>query len=153
MRAVAIVMVVVIHAMGYCGELGAVQRELIGFIVKTIGVPVFFLVDGFLAATIYGSKNLMYTAFVRRSLVRLMVPWFIFTVFYTLARYLFESIGLLHSNIIVGRPIGYIFWSMYASVCAPQMYFLFSLFLIRLTLPLVFWIARHGNLLFFLFVV
>ncbi len=49
MKAGAIIMVVILHSMGYCGGLSLSQRGVCTFLFHTIAVPVFFLVDGYLA--------------------------------------------------------------------------------------------------------
>ena len=44
-RGIAIIMVVGVHSLGYCLQLPSDQKEAISFIVHTISVPVFFLVN------------------------------------------------------------------------------------------------------------
>ena len=48
-RTVAVFMVVAIHTMGYVPIEGA-QHAIISFLVHTVAVPVFFLVDGIIFA-------------------------------------------------------------------------------------------------------
>ena len=152
MRAGAILMVVIIHSMGYCGELSLNQRTIIAFFVHKIAVPVFFFVDGYLSANFpFKKKPLLYSDFIKKSFRRLMVPWFIFTILYTLARWVFEYVGFLQENLIVGQTAKSVIWHMYGSVYAPQMYFLFSLFLIRLNLPLIYQIMKPGRIFFLFF--
>ena len=152
MRAGAIIMVVVIHSMGYCGELTTGHREIIDFLVHTIAVPVFFLVDGYLAINSYlNGKQVVYAEVVKRSFRRLMVPWIIFTVVYTVSRFVFEHVGVLHDHLLIGHSLKQVLWAMYGSVYAPQMYFLFSLFLIRLHLPLLFHVVHKGRISFVIF--
>lgn len=142
MRAIAIIMVVGVHTLGYCLELPAHQREIISFIVHTISVPVFFLVDGYLfAISMNSTKSYNYLRIVRSSIFRLFIPWAIFTFFYTLLRYAFEYFGLLKLNLILDNDWKNVIISAYGSVYAPQMYFLFSLFLIRLCAPVLKYIA------------
>ena len=146
MRAGAIVMVVVTHSMGYCGELDPTHREILNFIFHTIAVPVFFLVDGYLAAQIYhNGTTFMYKTYVRNSFLRLMVPWIIFTIIYAAFRYFFEYIGFLHDRLIVGLPVQQVAEAMYNSAFAPQLYFLLSLFLIRLSLPVLLQALRYNR--------
>ena len=58
LRAVAIVMIVGIHTLGYCVSLPPDQKEILSFIVSEVSVPVFFLVDGYLfARNIIHSQN------------------------------------------------------------------------------------------------
>jgi surface polysaccharide O-acyltransferase-like enzyme len=136
LRAIAIIMVVGFHTTGYCIPLPHNQKEVVLFIMHTVSVPVFFLVDGYLfarSAILFGPGS--YSRILRRSLLRLLVPWTIFTVLYTIARYCFEITGFLKERLIVGHPLQEVTISAYASVIAPQMYFLASLFLIRLCNP------------------
>ncbi len=128
-RAVAISMVVGFHALGYVTVEGA-AASIILFFVQTIAVPVFFLVDGFLMMRRV-QVNFAYGRFLRQSARRLLVPWVIFSVLYLVARYVFELTGMLETKLIIGHSLGQIAVSVYASHIAPQMYFLLSLFAIR----------------------
>lgn len=67
----------------------------------------------------------------------MLVPWAIFTFAYTIARYLFELNGFLNEKLIVGHSLQHVILSAYGSVYASQMYFLFSLFLLRLCSPIL----------------
>ncbi len=130
-------MVVGVHTLGYCMELPQSLKQIVSFIVHTASVPVFFLVDGYLfARSDLQLKRYRYLTYVRKSLFRLLVPWAVFTLMYTLARYAFELTGFLKVKTIVGHSWQEVAVSAYGSVYAPQMYFLFSLFLIRLCSPL-----------------
>ncbi len=136
MRAIAIIMIIGVHALSYCVELPQQQKEIISFIVHSISVPVFFLVDGYLflrGTTHTGS----YIEYIKKSFFRLIIPWVIFTLLYALSRYIFELTGLLDEKIVVGASFQEFFISAYGSVYAPQLYFLFSLFLIRLCFPVI----------------
>jgi surface polysaccharide O-acyltransferase-like enzyme len=136
LRAVAIFMVVGVHTLGYCVELPPSTRQIVSFIVHTVSVPLFFLVDGFLLArSVVHSRNYDYVKYIRKSLFRLLGPWFLFTLTYTLARYAFEVTGFLKEKLILGHSWLEVVTSAYGSVYAPQLYFLFSLFLIRLGSP------------------
>ena len=140
MRAIAIVMVVGVHSLGYSVALPLNQKEIISFIVHTISVPVFFLVDGYLfARSVLYSKNQKYLEYLRRSIFRLLIPWTVFTSIYTFARYIFEYTGFLKEKLILDLPWQKVVIFSYGSVYAPQMYFLFSLFLIRIFCP----VSRH----------
>lgn len=137
LRAVAIIMVVGVHTLSYCVELPHDLKQIISFVVHTISVPVFFLVDGYLfARSVLHLKNYAYIKYVRSSLSRLLAPWAIFTVAYTLARYAFELTGFPKEKFILGHSLQEVILSAYGSVYAPQLYFLCSLFLIRLCAPL-----------------
>jgi fucose 4-O-acetylase-like acetyltransferase len=130
-------MVVGIHSLGYCVPLPPNQKAILSFIVHTVAVPIFFSVDGFLfARKIFLRKEYNYIDYVRKSLLRLILPWFVFSVFYTVMRYFFELSGFLKDHLILGHSFQEILVSTYGSAIAGQMYFLFSLFLIRLCTPL-----------------
>jgi surface polysaccharide O-acyltransferase-like enzyme len=136
LRAAAIFMVVGIHSLGYCTPLPPNQKAILSFIVHTVAVPIFFSVDGFLfARKVFLRKENNYKDYVRKSLVRLILPWFVFSVFYTVMRYCFELSGFLNDHLILGHSFQEVLVSTYGSVIAGQMYFLFSLFLIRLCTP------------------
>ncbi len=137
LRAIAIIMVVADHTLGYCLELPHDHKQIVSFIVHTASVPVFFLVDGYLfARAVIDLKNYSYPKYVRSSLFRLLAPWIVFTLGYTLARYVFELNGFLSERMILGQSWQKVLISAYGSVYAPQMYFLFSLLLIRLCSPI-----------------
>ena len=92
-RAIGAFMVVAIHTMGYV-PLESSDQAVISFLVHAVAVPIFFLVDG----VIFANKSneiprLNYSNHVLRSARRLLVPWVIFSVFYLLLRFLFESGG------------------------------------------------------------
>ena len=135
MRAVAIIMVVGVHALGYALPLPDNQENIISFIVHTICVPVFFLVDGYILSK-NKKKNQSYLEVIKKSTIRLLVPWIIFSVIYFLSRYFFEILNFLKEKMVVGHSFKEILVSIYGSVYAPQLYFLFSLFLIRLLFPI-----------------
>jgi fucose 4-O-acetylase-like acetyltransferase len=129
-RAAAIVMVVAVHALGY-SDLDPVFRKVIAFLVHTISVPVFFLVDGYLFAK--GSrKSFDYYPYVLRSARRLLIPWVVFTLIYTILRGLFEYVVIVPERMVLGRSWDVVARSVYLSEIAPQMYFLLSLFIVRL---------------------
>jgi len=137
LRAVAIIMVVGVHTLNYCVELPHDLKQIISFIVHTISVPVFFLVDGYLfARSVLHLKQYDYVKYVRSSLFRLLIPWVIFTLIYTFARYAFELAGFLEDKSILGHPLHEVIVSAYGSVYAQHLYFLCSLFLIRLCAPI-----------------
>jgi surface polysaccharide O-acyltransferase-like enzyme len=137
MRAVAILMVVGVHALGYCRPLPEPSQAVIKFIVHTISVPVFFLVDGYLFARMnIGDSKPSYTDYVKKSMIRLLLPWLFFTIGYSVIRYIFELNGFFDNNLVLGKSALAVAKNSYGSVIAPQLYFLFSLFLIRLIAPL-----------------
>ena len=127
MRAIGIVMVVGLHSLSYCLPLPIPQQNIISFLVGTIPVPIFFLVDGYLFALhIASPKEYNHLKHIKKSIIRLLVPWMIFTLLYLIARYYFELKGYLPENLIVGHSIKEIIISAYGSVYFAQMYFLIS---------------------------
>jgi surface polysaccharide O-acyltransferase-like enzyme len=136
LRGVAVFMVVCIHTFAYSLPLPELQRAVLAFVVHTIAVPVFFLTDGFLFAFKNPASDAFhYVSYVKRSAFRLMLPWSIFSALYALAFYLSELAGFFDEKMISGSSFGEIAVSAYMSKLAPQMYFLFSLFLVRLASP------------------
>jgi len=137
LRGLAIYMVVCIHTLSYCLAMPHDLHRIVSFIVHTVAVPVFFMVDGYLFAhTKDGQKQFHFLPYIRQSAFRLLVPWIIFTITYALARYVFELVGFFDESIVVGAGLKQVVIYGYQSVFAPQMYFLVSLFLIRLASPL-----------------
>lgn len=132
LRAVAIIMVVGVHSMGYCLPLPDNQRQVLTFLFQ-ICVPIFFMVDGYLFAV---KPRQNYLATVGKSFNRLIIPWITFTLLYLFCRYAFEYAGLLDQHYVVGHSFNSIMVSSYGSVISSQMYFLVSLFFIRLATPL-----------------
>lgn len=136
-RAIAIIMVVGVHANGYCLPLPHTTEAIIRFLVYQISVPVFFLVDGYLLGNLLSqNKNAQYFPYIRKSARRLLVPWVLFTLFYAIMRYIFEANSFLTDHLIVGLSTSAILKNLYGSLFAGQLYFLLSLFLIRLFFPI-----------------
>jgi surface polysaccharide O-acyltransferase-like enzyme len=136
-RAIAIIMVVGVHANGYCLPLPHSTEAFIRFLVYQISVPVFFLVDGYLFGNMLSQNEYpQYLPYIRKSARRLLVPWVLFTLFYAVMRYIFEANNFLTDHLIVGMSICAILKNLYGSLFAGQLYFLLSLFLIRLLLPI-----------------
>lgn len=137
LRAIAIIMVVGVHTLGYCLPLPEHQKTIIAFIVHTVSVPIFFLVDGYLFARSTALfKRYDYIKTIKKSVLRLLVPWVFFSLFYLVTRCFFELSGFLKENMIIGNSLHEVAVSTYGSAIAPQMYFLASLFLIRLCSPI-----------------
>ncbi|MEM1230332.1 MAG: acyltransferase [Pseudomonadota bacterium] len=146
LRGFAILCVVAIHAKGYALPMAPGTAAIVDLIVHQAAVPLFFLVDGWLgAASARSGKRPSYGTTVRNSARRLLLPWLLFTVGYGLARYLFERFGVLDSQIIYGAAPGEVLLAAWGSVYSPQLYFLVSLFLIRLLTPLHRWLAINVN--------
>jgi surface polysaccharide O-acyltransferase-like enzyme len=132
LRLIGIVMVVGVHALGRA-NLDQPIEEWFRFVVTTIAVPIFFLVDGFLfARTSTSNHEFSYKSYVVKSYWRLLLPWIVFSLLYTCLRGLLESRGLLSEQVILGHTPQGIAAAIYLSMVAPQMYFLLSLFIIRL---------------------
>jgi surface polysaccharide O-acyltransferase-like enzyme len=130
-------MVVAWHARGYCPELSATQGRFV-FFLASVCVPIFFLADGYLfAESVVTGRPYTYRSYVHKSAVKLLVPWLFFTVLYALARYPLEQAGFLSDRLIVGRSPATMLLFGWGSVYAGQLYFLMSLFLIRLATPAV----------------
>jgi surface polysaccharide O-acyltransferase-like enzyme len=130
-RAIAMFMVVGIHALGYA-QLEPSTQTLIAFFVQTVAVPSFFLADGFLFWRRQRSEaSFHYGRYIVRSAKRLLFPWVILSVFYAFMRAAFEYSGYLQEKVIIGRDMQDVLIAMYSSSIAPQMYFLLSLFFIR----------------------
>ncbi|MEM1230331.1 MAG: acyltransferase [Pseudomonadota bacterium] len=136
-RGVAILLVVGVHAQGYAQPMDATTATIMALIVNQICVPVFFLVDGWIEGhrTLKGRTG-PYGEAVRSSARRLLLPWLLFTVAYGVARYLFERLGVLDSQIVYSASALEVLIAAWGSVYTPQLYFLVSLFLIRLLNPL-----------------
>jgi fucose 4-O-acetylase-like acetyltransferase len=132
LKATGILMVVAVHVLTKI-QLDGPNQKLVGFLVGAIAVPLFFLVDGFLFSWKWtGVSQFNYLSYVRKSAVRLLVPWVVFTLIYLALRATLESHNLTTDTILLGK--GFIGWIkvIYLSEISPHMYFLLSLFLIRL---------------------
>lgn len=130
-RGMAIGMVVATHALGY-SQLAQDNAQLIGFLARTVAVPVFFLVDGILFALGHQSnEGLNYGAYVRKSVRRLLLPWTVFTLAYCILRMGFEYLDNSSTHVVYGQNWREVLLAAYLSSFSSQMYFLLSLFLIR----------------------
>src|SRR4030095_2475916 len=81
--------------------------------------------------------------YIRRSAQRLLVPWFIFSVFYLAVRWEAERWDVLSQKVVLGEDLLGIVKALYLSTVSSQMYFLLSLFIIRTLAPLTRHIATH----------
>jgi len=142
LRAIAIIMVVCVHTFAYTAELSEHTLSILKFIVLTIAVPIFFMVDGFLLSQNQKKiASITYMSYIKFSATRLVVPWVAFTVAYTLLRYLSEQYNIVNNNLIIGESFTEVVVNSYAAVYSSQLYFLLSLFFIRLLSPLILLIA------------
>src|SRR5262245_54277026 len=132
LRAVLVFFVVCIHALGY-GTLGpGTTRTVIDFIVTTIAVQGFYLVDGLLFARRLEGSRLGTWQFLADSARRLLWPWLLFGIVYIAARYVAELHGVVEPTRLTesGLSLVTIAEMLWWSENAPQLYFLPSLFLI-----------------------
>jgi len=128
-------MVVATHALGYA-HLPVDEQYRIAWMVQTIAVPVFFLVDGLLFGIRQGAKtDFHYQKYLAKSIHRLLIPWALFTLLYGVLRLLFELTGRAPVHILIGRPWQDWITAIYLSDFSNQMYFLLSLFFIRVAAP------------------
>ncbi len=135
-RLLAIVMVIGIHSFAYV-QLAPQSESVLRFLVQAIAVQVFFLVDGFLfAGKQKHQTNYHFWQYIGKSGRRLLVPWVIFSLIYAGFRYTVEAAGWVDDRLIYGLPAAQSLGHLYASIIAPQLYFLPSLFLIRCLAPL-----------------
>ena len=142
LRAVAMFLVVGIHAHSYAGLDAEASDTWLRFAVSAAGVPIFFLVDGFLFASRRASERFDHARYLAASARRLLVPWLIFSAIYLVARAAAESWQLVHERVVLGKsPLG-VAACAYFSCAALQMYFLLSLFAIRCLAPLWHRLAR-----------
>jgi len=131
-RGFAIVMVVGIHAAAYSDLAEHRLGPAILRFVATIGVPAFFLADGYLFALARRREpGFAALPFLRRSARRLLLPWLVFTVLYGLAQAIAERVGLAGHPILEGATPSRILLLAYGSAFSLQLYFLLSLFLVR----------------------
>ncbi|MCH8532307.1 MAG: acyltransferase [Saccharospirillum sp.] len=155
-RGIAIIMVIGVHVMAYSN---GVTEELLwlNYLFGGIAVPVFFIVDGYL---VFRAREKILTEsyynYIKKSFLRLVVPWFIFSIIYISIRYILEVSGLTSGAYFHGQSIKDFILHTYASVHAVQLYFLLSLFIIRLITPIVLRIIRSVDvnvllLLFFIY--
>ena len=133
-RGVAIIMVVAIHAVSYVPSLPETVVWFVDVFCKTIAVPIFFIVDGYIFHL--KSRSLNYSTYMISSFKRLIVPWLSFLLIYSCARFVFEYFGDAERYIYKREFFEVVAFS-YNSVVAVQLYFLPALFLVRLTFPLL----------------
>jgi fucose 4-O-acetylase-like acetyltransferase len=133
LRAVWVFFVVCIHALGYETLGPGMTRTMINFVVSTIAVQGFYLVDGLLFARRLESARLSASQYLADSARRLLWPWLLFSIIYLAARYLAELYGIVEPTRLTtrGLSLATIADMLWWSENAPQLYFLPSLFLIR----------------------
>ena len=135
LRGFAIILVVGIHARGYAGPIADASRptiEAIWTAVAGLAVPAFFLCDGYLFALAQErSRSRGYIDALNRNVRRLLWPWLVFTLLYTIFRAAGEAAGLFHDHLVLGRRPTEIAMEWWESRIAMQLYFLPALFLVR----------------------
>jgi surface polysaccharide O-acyltransferase-like enzyme len=130
-RVLAVFMVVGIHTMAYM-PLGEADRGIVSFFVHTVAVPIFFLVDGVIFAKHrLEGRSWEYHRYLVKSARRLLVPWVAFSLIYLLMRAGLEYIGYFSETIVKGASFWDVLKLVYSSEVSSQMYFLLSLFFIR----------------------
>lgn len=135
-RAIAIVMVVGTHALDYT-SLSAETKAFLVFWIQTIAVPPFFLADGFLfLRKLEKNAALSYWAYLATSARRLVVPWVIFSLIYAVFRLGFEYVDQGAQAVIRGKSVEEVAAALYYSSVSAQLYFLLSLFMVRMSSPL-----------------
>lgn len=133
LKAIAIICVVAVHSVAQV-RIGGQSREVLIFIFGAIAVPLFFLVDGFLFSEKWTTRvDFNYQGSVRKGVSRLLVPWAAMTFVYAIVRFMLESLSLPRENILLGNTLPGIIKVVYLSELSQQMYFLLSLFVVRLT--------------------
>jgi len=135
LRGFAIILVVGIHATGYAFSkaegVSLVLNPTFNLIIG-IAVPIFYMVDGFLTARSQSRKSTPFSETALKSARRLLIPWLIFNLFYISLRYLAEWRGIVPDRMLVGRSPADAFGFIWTSQIASQLYFLPTLFLMRL---------------------
>jgi len=133
LKAIAIICVVAVHAVAQV-RVGGQSRDVLIFIFGAIAVPLFFLVDGFLFSEKWTTRDdFNYQGYVRKGVSRLLVPWAAMTFVYAIVRLTLESLSLPRETILLGNTLPSILKVVYLSELSQQMYFLLSLFAVRLT--------------------
>jgi surface polysaccharide O-acyltransferase-like enzyme len=129
-RALGIVLVIALHSLPFT----KISEHYVQPITSatSIAVPIFFLVDGYLFMRLVATKSdFSYTAYLKRSTKRLMLPWVVFSFGYAAFRLLAEYLGYAANHKILGEPLGKVLSGLYFSTFAGHMYFLLSLYLVR----------------------
>ena len=130
-RALAIIMVVALHALPFSALDSSFERLVVS--VASIAVPVFFFIDGFLLMNkVHSSALFDYWSYILKSGNRLLIPWLLFSCCYTALRLALEYFNLVSNHKLLGHSVLDVLKAIYLSSVAGQLYFLPSLFLIRL---------------------
>lgn len=136
-RSLAMIMVIGVHSFGYAPQYTGISYEITRFLINTVPVSIFFLVDGYLFShKVKINSHFSYTRYLKKSFNRLFIPWLAFSILYASLRYFFERIDFFDKYLLVDASLSEQFIAIYASAIAPQTYFLLSLLIIRLFTPL-----------------
>ena len=129
-RAIAIVMVIGQHALGYSQLPPEIQAAVKYWF--QIAVPVFFLVDGYLFFhKLERIGKLNYSIYIGESARRLVWPWVCFSGLYLITRLVYEYFGHPLDYVVWGRSPVDLLVAVWVGTPAVQMYFLLSLFFVR----------------------
>ncbi len=129
-RAIAIVMVIGQHALGY-SQLSPEIQTMFKYWFQ-IAVPVFFLVDGYLFFyKLERIGKLDYSIYIGESARRLVGPWVFFSGLYLITRLVYEYFGHPLDYVVLGRDTVDLLVAVWVGTPAVQMYFLLSLFFVR----------------------
>lgn len=129
-RAIAIIMVVGQHALGYSQLSPEIQTAFKYWF--QIAVPVFFLVDGYLFFhKLERIGKLDYSKYIGESARRLVGPWVFFSGLYFITRLAYEYFGHPLDHVVLGRDTVDLLVAVWVGTAAVQMYFLLSLFFVR----------------------
>lgn len=132
LKATGIVMVVAVHVLSRI-ELGELDRDLMMYLVGTIAVPLFFVADGCMFSWKFtDAPQFDRGSFIRKSALRLLVPWAGFTILYAIIRMILEWLKLTRETVLLGNDFSEMVQVIYLSGISPHMYFLLSLFIVRL---------------------
>jgi fucose 4-O-acetylase-like acetyltransferase len=145
LKAIAIICVVATHAIPQV-RIGGQSREALIFVFGTIAVPLFFLVDGFLFSGKWSMRDdFDFKNYVRKSVSRLLIPWATITCLYAICRIVLESLSLPRENVLLGNTLPGIVKVVYLSEISQQLYFLLSLFFVRLTTIVIVRFLRYSK--------
>lgn len=138
LRAIAIIMVVVIHTLSYSSGISTELVSTIMLFTSSVAVPVFFLVDGYLFCLNKSPAERKHRSFkLKSSFSRLVIPWLVFSAVYAFMRFFFEYVGVVDANLVLATGFYDIYEKLIGGVYSSQLYFLLSLFIVRILATLV----------------
>ena len=130
LRGWAIICVVMIHTFAYFNiKTDLDVWEIPWWIVHEIAVPSFFFVDGWL-----WKGHQKDFSFIVKSFKRLMIPWGFFSVVYLVFRIFGERYHFVNGAMVLPNGILSLPSAIWRSTSAGQLYFLPSLFMVRVIL-------------------